>query len=236
MNLYHSSELDWHLEDGTGLKLAQVTSYPWAGDVHLSITPQHPTDFTLNLRWPAWAPSADVLVNGQIYSTANSHRGSFIAISRNWKAGDTVSLTLAIQPTPMVSNPKVADTYGRVAMQRGPLIYALEQIDQNGTALSDIFLTGSSAQEARKDVLGGVILLKVNGAAAEKTVAEEPLYEPMAAAANRPKRAMVLTFIPYYAIGNREPTAMEVWVPFSRAEGGQYVLSSATGNERRVNQ
>lgn len=238
VNLYHNSELDWHLEDGTGLKVAQTTTYPWAGDVHLTVSLQRPSDFTLYLRWPGWAPSADVLVNGQIFSTASFHRGSFIAITRSWKAGDIVSLSLLMQPTPMTSNPKVADTYGRVAMQRGPMIYALEQIDQAGIALSDLFyrVTSTSTMETRKDVLGGVVLLKVNGLAAEKTVADEPLYEPLAVSLSRPKRPVMLTFIPYYAIGNREPTPMEVWVPISRAEAGPSVLSSAVANERRVNQ
>jgi hypothetical protein len=233
VNLYHNSELDWHLEDGTGLKIAQATNYPWAGDVHLTVNPAHAAEFTVYLRWPAWAPSADVQVNGEPYPIANLHRGSFIGISRKWNKGDSVVLNLAMQPTPMVSNPRVADTYGRVAMQRGPLIYTLEQVDQGGIALSDLFyrLNGSSTAEPRKDLLGGVTVLKVNGLAAEKSVGDELLYQPLAVAAARAKRPAMLTFIPYYAMGNREPTPMEVWVPMSRTEG-QYQPSSA-GTERR---
>jgi DUF1680 family protein len=236
VNLYHSSELDWHLEDGTGLKLSQITNYPWSGDVHLTVTPERRSDFTVYLRWPGWAPMADIQVNGQPFSTSAFHRGSFVAITRTWSKGDSISLSFPMQPTPMVSNPRVADTYGRVAMQRGPLIYALEQVDQGGIALSDIFyrLNGSSTAEPRKDLLGGVVLLKVTGSAAEKSLGEEPLYQPLAVSAARPKRPALLTFIPYYAMGNREPTPMEVWVPTSRSEA-QYP-SAASGNERRLNQ
>src|SRR5581483_4557084 len=124
-------------------------------------------------------------------------------------------------------------TYGRVAMQRGPLIYTLEQIDQGGVALSDLFykLNGSSTAEIRKDLLGGVTVLKISGLAAEKSVGDELLYDPLTTAATRGKRPAMLTFIPYYAMGNREPTPMEVWVPMSRAEG-QYQPSSV-GSERR---
>lgn len=236
VNLYHNSELDWHLEDGTGLKLTQTTNYPWSGDIHLTIDPEHAADFTVYLRWPAWAPSADVQVNGQPYSNSNFRKGSYLPITRTWHKGDSISLSLAMQPTPTVSNPKVADTYGRVAIQRGPLIYALEQVDQGGVALSDLFykVNSSSTVEIRKDLLGGVTVLKVNGAAAEKSMGDEPLYEPLAVAATRAKRPAMLTFIPYYAIGNREPTPMEVWVPMSRTDG-QYQPSSI-GAERRLNQ
>ncbi len=236
VNLYHNSELDWHLEDGTRLKLTQATNYPWSGDIHVTVDPARATDFTVYLRWPAWAPGADVQVNGQQYSTSNFHRGSFIAISRTWQKGDSITLDLTMQPTPMVSNPKVADTYGRIAMQRGPLIYALEQIDQGGVALSDVFYKANSFStvDVRKDLLGGITVLKVNGSAAEKTVGDEPLYEALAVARTRVKRPAMLTFIPYYAIGNREPTPMEVWVPMSRTEGPYQ--PSASGAERRLSQ
>jgi len=236
VNLYHNSELDWHLEDGTGLKLTQTTNYPWTGDIHLTVNPAHAADFTVYLRWPSWAPTADVQVNGETYSTSNFHRGSFIPISRKWNRGDSITLTLAMQPTPMVANPKVADTYGRVAMQRGPLIYTLEQIDQGGVALSDLFykVNSSSTAEVHRDLLGGVTVLKVSGLAAEKSVGDELLYEPLAVAAIRAKHPAMLTFIPYYTMGNREPTPMEVWVPISRSEG-QYP-APAMGSERRSSQ
>ena len=71
-----------------------------------------------------------------------------------------------------------------------------------------------------KSLLGGVTVLKVSGQAAEKPLGEEPLYEALATAINRPKRPITLTFIPYYAIANREPTPMEVWVPISRFDAG----------------
>jgi uncharacterized protein len=219
VNLYHNSELNWHSENGTGLKITQATDYPWTGDIKLSVIPERASTFTVYLRWPSWAASADVQVNGQpVQGSPDSKRGSFIPISRNWHPGDTITLSLSLQTVPTVANPRSADLYGRLAMQRGPLVYAVEQIDQNGIALGDIFVrtNGQSTAEARKDLLGGVTVLKVSGQAAEKSLGEEPLYEPLATATNRSKRPMTLTFIPYYAIANREPTPMEVWVPISR--------------------
>lgn len=221
VNLYDNSEMDWHLEDGLVLKLSQTTNYPWSGDVRLTVTPAHSSDFSVYLRWPAWAASADVAVNGQPVQTAGFKRGSYMPIARRWSAGDTITVSFPMSPIPMVANPRVTDDYGRTALQRGPLVYALEQVDQGGAALGDIFFRPSApiAAEARKDLLGGVTVLKVPGLVAEKSLVEEPLYEPMPAANSRARRPLNLTFIPYYAIGNREPTPMEVWVPLSRFEG-----------------
>jgi DUF1680 family protein len=198
VNLYQTSELDWHLEDGTRLKLSQTTNYPWAGDIHLTVNPDHASDFTVYLRWPAWAASADVQVNGQAFTAPDSKRGSYIAIERTWNRGDAITLNLALQ--------------------RGPLVYTLEQIDQGGAALGDLFVraSGPVTVDFRKDLLGGVSVLKIPGQAAERSLGEEPLYQPLATAMTRIKRPVTLTFIPYYAMGNREPTPMEVWVPISR--------------------
>jgi len=236
VNLYHTSELDWRLEDGTPLKLSQETSYPWSGEVKFTVAPAHPSDFTLYVRWPAWASSAELQVNDQIVPLTPDKRGSYIPITRTWKPGDTVALDLPMQPVVTVANPRVSDAYGRVALVRGPLVYALEQIDQSGTPLTDIFYRTSTliTSEIRKDLLGGITVLKVSGQAAEKSLGEEPLYEPLSAVQNRPKRPVNLMFIPYYAIGNREPTPMEVWVPISRFDGA--TSSASAGSPERHNE
>ncbi|MBV9759886.1 MAG: glycoside hydrolase family 127 protein [Acidobacteriaceae bacterium] len=230
VNLYQNSALDWRLENGVGLKLAQATNYPWSGDVTLTVSPQRRSDFTLYLRWPSWAATAEIQVNHQSFAPADSKRGSYLAISRTWSPGDLVTLSLGLQSVPTVANPRVADLYGRVAMQRGPLIYTLEQMDQSGAALGDIFVRPNAqvVVDFRKDLLGGVVVLKVPGLTAEKSLGDEPLYQPLTTATNRIKRPVTLTFIPYYAIGNREPTPMEVWVPISRFDNG--TSSASTGS------
>jgi hypothetical protein len=70
-------------------------------------------------------------------------------------------------------------------------------------------------------MLGGITLLKVSGLAAEKPLVDEPLYQPFPAVSNVAKRSVTLTFIPYYAVGNRETSAMEVWVPVTRSESSK---------------
>ncbi len=219
VNLYHSSELDWHLEDGTGIQISQSTEYPWSGAIRLKVAPAKPADFTVYVRWPSWAQSISLEVNGTPVDVTAARSGSYIPISRRWEPGDSVGIDLPMPAVPMIANPRVADDYGRIAMQRGPLVYALEQIDQNGAPLGDIFYrVGSSiAAEPKKDLLGGVTLLKTSGQVAEKSLGEEPLYQPLTGG-TRAKRPLTLTFIPYYAIGNREPTPMEVWIPMTRMD------------------
>lgn len=227
VSLFHTSELDWHLQDGNGLKLTQTTNYPWNGDIKLTVSPEKPAQFTIYVRWPAWAPSAEVEVNGQPFDTSGARRGTYIAISRNWGRGDNVAISFPMQPTPMVSNPRVTDTYGRIAMQRGPLVYAMEQVDENGVPLGDIFIRPSAPMtaEPRKDLLGGITVLKVSGQAAERTLGEEPLYEPLGTVHSR--RPLTLTLVPYYVVGNREPTPMEVWIPISKFDTGSTTASAS---------
>ena len=214
LNLYHDSTLNWHLEDGTGLTLSQTTTYPWNGDIKVAVRPAKPETFTVYLRWPAWANTADLAINGQPFS-AGGKRGTYLAVNRLWMPGDAITLSLLMQTVPMAANPRVTDDYGRVAIQRGPLVYALEQPDQPGTAIGDVFykLGSPLTPEVRRDFLGGITVLKVPGLAAERSLVDEPLYQPQSAFARTATRSAPLTFIPYYAIGNREPAAMEVWVP-----------------------
>jgi DUF1680 family protein len=222
VNLYESSQLDWHLEDGAPVRISQTTDYPWSGTIHVRVAPAKPSEFTVYLRWPSWASSAAVNINGISWDTTANHPAAFIPVSRTWQPGDTVTIEFPMTAVPLVANPRVSDDYGRIAIQRGPLVYALEQIDQNGAALGDLFVrpTSTITSETKKDVLNGVILLKTSGLVAEKSLGGEELYQPLSNTLNRAKRPITLTFIPYYAIGNREPTPMEVWVPVSltRAE------------------
>ena len=231
VNLYHSSQLDWHLRDGNPLRISQATAYPWNGDVRLTVEPAKPAAFAMYLRWPSWASNADVTVNGQISPVSDFQPGSYISLNRMWKRGDTVSITFPMQPTEMAANPHVTSDYGRVAMQRGPLVYAMEQMDQGGPAMGDIFVRPNSplSAEWRKDWLGGVTVIKVGGQIAEKSTMQEPLYQPLAVANGRAKRPASLVFIPYYAVNNREPTPMEVWVQLTRAENAAVASNGRPG-------
>jgi len=221
VHLYDNSELDWHLEDGTGLKVAQKTNYPWDGNVELTVTPSQTKEFVLFLRVPAWADSASVLVNGK--SVPAGKPGTYVPVKRTWSAGDRVQLRLEMMPQVVESNPRVADNTGRVAVQRGPLIYCLEGLDQpNGVDLSDVALElgkrpdSQFQTELKSDLLGGILVLHHTGVVYDRNDGTGSLYPRYTGSAERTKKAP-LTFIPYYAWANRQPTSMQVWVPLFKA-------------------
>ncbi len=198
VHFFHNSELDWHLENGTALKISQKTNYPWSGDVTLTVTPANESEFTLYVRVP--------------------NTGEYKAIKRLWKAGDKVDLHFDVTPKLLTSNPQVTENSGKVAIQRGPLVYCMEQIDEPG-ALADLLLAkpaAAFASDSRTDLLGGITVLKHAGAAYVRSVTDLPLYESLDKAEARKTSPAELTLIPYYTWANRERTPMEVWIPLLR--------------------
>jgi DUF1680 family protein len=220
LHLYDNSELDWHLESGVGLKVRQKTNYPWDGGAEITVIPAEPAEFTFFLRIPGWTGSAQVGVNGR--AVAGAAPGQYLPIRRRWFAGDVIGVQFSMRPQLLEANAQIVENNGRVAVQRGPLVYCLEQIDQpDGVALKDVALNlgpNSSAQfreEFQKDLLGGILLLRHGGAACVESAERSNLYfrysrEP------RKSNPVSLTFIPYYAWANRTATPMQVWTPISK--------------------
>jgi DUF1680 family protein len=215
-NLFHGSDLNWHLADGTPLRIEQKTAYPWKDTVEFTLTPAAAKEFSFYVRIPAWSASSNITVNGQPVSVPVKS-GSYAEIRREWKRGDRVVLKLDMTPRMLEANPLVREDTGRVAVQRGPLIYCLEQPDQlAGLSLFDVYLPVGKpfVEEFRKDLLGGIVVLRHEGQLPGSPLSDAPLYRPAASGrAGNPGRSVDLTFIPYYAWANRGPAAMEVWVP-----------------------
>jgi hypothetical protein len=236
VNLYHSSTLDWHLEDGTGLKLVQQTKYPWDGDISLKISPAKAATFTLYLRIPAWTSKATVMLEGKP-APGKLKPGEYFAIHREWKADSTVRLQLDMTPHLVAANPLVREDYGKVAVQRGPLLYCLEQVDQEERgSIFDVTLSASAGpswgftSEFRPDILGGIMVLKHQGKATAKPLSEEPLYRSLGRVPQSEGKEVNLTFIPYYAWANRLPGAMEVWIPY--ASGGRVAATKGAATAK----
>jgi DUF1680 family protein len=221
VNLFHSSTLDWHLADGTGLRLEQKTGYPWSDAVELTVAPKKPAEFSIYVRVPAWSGSSVVTVNGK-RAEGPVNAGEFFEIRRQWNSGDRVRVTFDMTPQLIESNPLVRENTGRVAVQRGPLVYCLEQTDQTGVrSLFDAALVAGKGQtfqsEFRKDLLGGILVLKHGGVISPKPLADEPLYRKLGPKPKQGER-VPLTFIPYYAWANRGPEPMQVWIPVQRED------------------
>jgi uncharacterized protein len=214
-HLYDNSELNWHLEDGVGLKVVQKTSYPWDGNVEIAVTPAEETEFTFYLRVPGWADHAQVAVNSK--AVVGATPGQYLPIRRRWSPGDVIQLKIEVVPQVIAANPRVADDSGRVAIQRGPLIYCLEEIDQpSGISLSDVAVNPGRRPaeqfqtEFKNDLLGGMVILHHTGAVYQRGAAEKLLYSRYGGDSLSTQKTP-LTFIPYYAWANRQATSMQVW-------------------------
>ena len=215
-HLYDNSELNWHLENGTGLKVVQKTNYPWDGSVEITVTPEAAADFTFFLRIPSWTDHAQVEVNKQPILGAKP--GDYMALKRRWNPGDVIHLQLDMTPQAIAANDKVVDDDGRVALQRGPLVYCMEQMDQpQGVKLSDVALDIGSRGTAgfhasfEKELLGGMNVLRGNGVEVGDQEGNALYYRYTGT--GRKSRKVELTFIPYFAWANREETPMQVWTP-----------------------
>jgi len=214
-HFYDNSELNWRLENGVGLKVSQKTNYPWDGEVEIKVTPAEASEFTFFVRIPGWTDRAQVDVNGK--TVAGATPGQYLPIRRRWNAGDSIRIKMNVVPQAIEANPRVADDSGRVAIQRGPLIYCLEEIDQpSGVLLSDVAVdpghhpADQFQPEFKNDLLGGMVVLHHNGAVYEHGASERLLYSRYNGQSPQTRR-VPLTFIPYYAWANRQATFMQVW-------------------------
>jgi len=215
VHFYDASEMDWHLEDGTGLKIAQKTNYPWKGDVELTVSPEKSHEFTVFLRIPGWSPNNKVRVNGK--AIEGSKPGEYLALRRTWNAGDRIELAMDMTPQMLQANPAVMEDVGKAAMQRGPVVFCMEGLDQkaqqHGPNLSNLRadLKGETRVRFDPEMLGGITVLEHPGSISVQEKAD--LYRTAAAPVHE-NAATTLTLIPYYAWANREPSAMQVWIPF----------------------
>ena len=208
VNLFIGSTADITVA-GVPVKISQQTNYPWDGKVTIHVDPARPIRMGLSVRIPAWTanPSASALyrfadentrpavltVNGQpiVNDVAVGTRSSEMGTERQWRKGDLVVLDMPMPVRRVLANDKIAEDAGKSAIQRGPILYALEGVD-NGGSLKELRLplNAKLSSTFRPDLLGGVQV--VTGTVGDRTI----------------------TAIPYYAWNNRGRGEMEVWVPY----------------------
>ena len=210
LTLYGSSEARLTIA-GVPIRLTQRAMYPWDGEIELRVEPEKTTTATLALRLPGWAqgrpvdsdlyrmvdpnvPTPTAVVNGQALRMAFD-RG-FARITREWRSGDVVHIYFPMPVQRVVAHPAVADTTGRVALQRGPLVYALESVD-NGPALENLRIPADADIKTvvRNELLGGIQVLVGDGIDAGSGAKPRPFVA-----------------IPYFAWANRGPSEMRVWI------------------------
>lgn len=205
VHLYASGTVQRFGEDAI-IDIRQRTEYPWKEKVTLDVK-MAGGEKTLYLRMPGWCREPSLTINGEPVDLARTVRDGYARITRVWK-GDTVELRLPMPVERVRPHPALRDAAGCVALQRGPVIYCIEEED-NGPELHRLVLPPDTPVKAmtKRGLLGGVSVLRAD---VLDVVADEgrALY---AAEADRTRKEP-LQAIPYFAWANREPGEMRVWI------------------------
>ena len=208
VHLYGTNSAELMIGD-TFVRLKQETQYPWDGDIRLQLALEQPSHFTLHLRIPGWCRSAEILVNGMAVDLGACVTNGYAAITREWRNGDEVRISLSMPVDRIYAHPAVSEDGGRVALRRGPVVYCVEETDLGGEP-QRLRLPATSEISARYDagLLGGAAVLEGTALEAEDAGWENALYrtEPPALK-KRPFKA-----IPYHLWANREAGAMAIWL------------------------
>ena len=200
VNLYASNEAKVELKDQDVL-VSQETAYPWNGKVKITVAPEKEGELTIKFRVPGWARNKVLL--GDLYQYSSKDEAGnklslngeeldvvadngYFTVTRTWKAGDEVSLEFPMSVRKVIANPKVEEDKGKMSLEYGPIVYAVEEIDNKSTFDEiDVEPEDSFKVEMQPELLGGV-----------NTISNEEL-----------------TAIPYYAWSNRGIGKMKVWLP-----------------------
>ncbi|MBM3235241.1 glycoside hydrolase family 127 protein [Candidatus Poribacteria bacterium] len=189
--------------------LRQETDYPWDGTIRIAVNPDEPTVFGLNLRIPGWSRNAKLTVNGETVDLEAITSLGYARLEREWKSGDEVELVLPMPVERIEAHPAVRQNIGYVALQRGPVVYCLEQVD-NRIPLHRIVLPRDAELKVHfeKKLLGGIPVIKGEALMVDDSDWDNMLYRP------EPSKfkPFEITAIPYYAWDHREPGEMRVWL------------------------
>jgi uncharacterized protein len=207
VNLFVGGEARVALGDRR-LTLKQETRYPWGGRTRIALSLERAAKFDIHIRVPGWARGDAVpgdlyrftgesghaprlKVNGR--AQAIKLEKGFARLTREWRAGDVIELELPMDVRHVVSHPAVAENRGKVALERGPLIYCAEGVDNGGRVLDLALPRGAVLRaEHQPRLLGGVTVL--------------------AGAAERGGKAVEFKAVPYFAWANRGVNEMAVWL------------------------
>ncbi|MCS7304224.1 MAG: glycoside hydrolase family 127 protein [Thermoguttaceae bacterium] len=190
VNLYVASRAEISLA-GSKLVVRQQTRYPWEGRVAITLEPQKEMDITIHCRLPGWTEGRPVRVqlDGQPVEKPQVQKG-YLVFRRSWQPGDRIELDFPMEVDRIESHPLVEANRGRVAIQRGPIVYCFEAVD-NGGRVRNIQLARQPEFQPhwKPDLLGGIVMISA-----------------------KTRDGRTVRAIPYYAWDHREAGEMIVWV------------------------
>ena len=194
---------------GRKVVIEQRTGYPWKEQIAIAVRPRETAEFTLALRIPGWCREPRAKLGGRSLRLAPLMKKGYARIKRRWNPGDTMELTLPMPAERVEANPAVAADAGRVALQRGPLVYCLEEVD-NGANLNDLILPRNAKLTAKFDrkLLGGVVVLRGRARRTDRAAWKNDLYR----FAGSCGRSVTLEAVPYCVWDNRRPGEMLAWL------------------------
>jgi uncharacterized protein len=193
---------------GQKVAITQRTRYPWQPNVSLTLSPAAPARFEVALRIPAWCRKATLKVNGKALNVARLSRKGYARVERLWSRGDRIDLTLPMPVERIEAHPAVRMDCGKVALQRGPVVYCLEEID-NGRQLADIRLPRRSRLTVTFDrKLNGAAVITGRAVRRKASGWNDDLYR----ASSSKLRPVTIKAVPYCLWNNRGAGEMLVWM------------------------
>ncbi len=238
VNLFMGSTADIKLDNGRTVKMVQDTRYPWDGAVKMTVNPDQAAAMTINVRIPGWARNEPIASDLYRFDDKNSDPvvlkvngkpvpvkldKGYVALTRTWKAGDTIELTLPMPIRRVLANDLVSADRGRVAIERGPIVYAAEWVDNPNGKVRNLMLPDSAklTAEYKSDLLKGVEVVK-----------GKAVSLAFDAQGGVTKSEQDFTAIPYYAWANRGRGQMMVWIPNTVASAKPLAFPTVVTNAK----
>ena len=233
VNLYTQSNADIPTADNR-IQLEQVTEYPWDGAIQFNVTVEKEQEFAIRFRIPDWVTQYPVATKLYSYTdaplkytiTVNGKsirpyvRDGYITVNRTWKSGDTVSLDFPMEVRRVRAIDEVYDDRGLLAIQRGPIVYCMEGIDQHDGHVFNKYIPANTTFTTTFDneLLNGVMVLKTTAREIQSDGSEKEVS---------------VTAIPYSTWNNRGANEMIVWIPES-AERAKAVPAPTIASKARA--
>jgi hypothetical protein len=209
------AEIDFN---GQKIELKQKTNYPWDGKIAITVLPEKSAEFSLKIRIPGWAQNKPVPSDLYHYLTKDNEKPvlmlngekidyqlqkGYATINRKWRSGDSLELILPMKTRKVFAHEKVEADRGKLSLERGPIVFCAEEIDNMGDVLNLVLPKNEVFNyEFNSELLHGIGMLKGKAIAVHKT---NGAIE---------KKEQPFTAIPYYAWAHRGKGKMTVWFPY----------------------
>ncbi|TDQ40824.1 glycoside hydrolase family 127 protein [Aureibacillus halotolerans] len=216
VHLFIGSDIRFETVAGGKVTITQQSEMPWNGKVQFNITMPGTTNelFELALRVPDWSHSKNPIlkVNGEVHPY-QVEKG-YAKIERNWADGDTIEWMLSMDTQLIAAHPHIRANIGKTAIQRGPLVYCIEEAD-NSAPIAALSLAENLdlSNHFASDILGGCEIIEGNALIEDQDWSEERSYRPL----QKNKKETRFRAIPYYLWGNRKTGEMSVWIRYSHS-------------------